>query len=58
MLKDTLTADLKDAMREKDKVRLSAIRMIRSPGGRCTALLGSDPLLICRKKSGSIDPAG
>ena len=30
MLKDTLTADLKDAMREKDKVRLSAIRMIRT----------------------------
>ena len=30
MLKDTLAADLKDAMREKDKVRLSAIRMIRT----------------------------
>ena len=30
MLKDTLTADLKDAMREKDKARLSAIRMIRT----------------------------
>ena len=30
MLKDTPTADLKDAMREKDKVRLSAIRMIRT----------------------------
>ena len=30
MLKDTLAADLKDAMREKDKVRLSAIRMIQT----------------------------
>lgn len=30
MLKDTLVADLKDAMRQKDKVRLSAIRMIQT----------------------------
>lgn len=30
MLKDTLTSDLKTAMREKDKVRLTAIRMIRT----------------------------
>ena len=30
MLKETLAADLKDAMRAKDRVRLSAIRMIQS----------------------------
>ena len=30
MLKETLARDLKDAMRQKDKVRLSAIRMIQS----------------------------
>ncbi len=30
MLKETLARDLKDAMRQKDKVRLSAIRMVQS----------------------------
>lgn len=30
MLKETLARDLKDAMRQKDTVRLSAIRMLRS----------------------------
>ena len=30
MLKETLARDLKDAMRQKDKVRLGAIRMLQS----------------------------
>ena len=30
MLKETLARDLKDAMRQKDKVRLSAIRMVQT----------------------------
>ena len=30
MLKETLARDLKDAMRQKDKVRLSAIRMVQA----------------------------
>ena len=30
MLKETLARDLKDAMRQKDTIRLSAIRMIRA----------------------------
>ncbi|MGB3543284.1 GatB/YqeY domain-containing protein [Rubrivirga sp.] len=30
MLKETLARDLKDAMRQKDKVRLGAIRMVQS----------------------------
>ncbi|MEM0964321.1 MAG: GatB/YqeY domain-containing protein [Bacteroidota bacterium] len=30
MLKETLATDLKDAMRQRDKVRLSAIRMIQA----------------------------
>ncbi|WP_420457407.1 GatB/YqeY domain-containing protein [Rubrivirga sp.] len=30
MLKETLARDLKDAMRQKDKVRLTAIRMLQS----------------------------
>jgi uncharacterized protein YqeY len=30
MLKETLARDLKDAMRQKDTVRLSAIRMVRA----------------------------
>ena len=30
MLKETLARDLKDAMRQKDKIRLAAIRMLQA----------------------------
>ena len=56
MLKDTLAADLKDAMRARDRVRLSAIRMIqtaimereKSGAGEAT---DDDVLAVVRKQA-------